>query len=181
MPPASPRLPGRVPLPLLMGVWLAVTACQRTCPMGFELDEGGRCVQFDCTTTISYTEPGGVRPCSPDCDEEQTCCDAQCVDLSTDTDHCGSCDQTCGYEELCADGNCVAAASGCELSDCSCQYFYYSCASATYTSVYDYDSFGRISGVTVTYTNDHQVSCSYDYGSDGACTASCNDDDGASC
>lgn len=42
----------------------------------------------------------------PECDAGLTPCDGQCVDLSSDWQHCGGCDVMC-YEGSCSDGTCV--------------------------------------------------------------------------
>ena len=60
----------------------------------------------------------------PDTDDEPACpgeteeeCGGQCVDLSTDSDHCGSCGHECGSDEHCLDATCEQL-SGCLVDGC---------------------------------------------------------------
>ncbi len=41
------------------------------------------------------------------CPDTQIACDGQCVDASTNTNHCGSCNNTCGDSEVCQSGQCT--------------------------------------------------------------------------
>src|SRR5258708_21594505 len=36
-------------------------------------------------------------------------CDPDCVDLTTDVNHCGDCNTTCGMNKICSGGLCCAA------------------------------------------------------------------------
>ena len=41
------------------------------------------------------------------CPADRTECGSECVDTSSDTDHCGRCDHRCAAEQVCEDGSCV--------------------------------------------------------------------------
>ncbi|HEY6080481.1 MAG TPA: hypothetical protein VIW29_16825 [Polyangiaceae bacterium] len=64
---------------------------------------GGRCGQQQVVLEGS---------CLEECPEELTACDQQCVDLSDNEDHCGSCGNACGAQESCQAGECVFTGSG---------------------------------------------------------------------
>lgn len=69
--------------------------------------------EVECLRQFAIAAEGG-----PSC---ETCGGIQCVDLETNTDHCGACDQPCDGESLCAQGTCVEACDGgTTLCDTSC-------------------------------------------------------------
>ena len=58
------------------------------------------------------------------CEEGDTRCDEQCVDLQTDPLNCGGCDLVCDAQERCENGECVVRSeTGCDegLDDCGDQ------------------------------------------------------------
>ena len=61
--------------------------------------------------------------CDPNpCPNGKTCCDSQCVDLQTDTAHCGSCDAApCADGETCKDGVCAGCPSPCADGESCCE------------------------------------------------------------
>ena len=59
-------------------------------------DEGQ---QEDTLPIIDTTPPG--------CDEPQVLCGALCVDLDSNTDHCGACNAPCAFGASCSDGACA--------------------------------------------------------------------------
>ena len=50
--------------------------------------------------------------CLDNCPEGLTACNAECVDLDHDENHCGSCDNACAAQESCLAGECVPSGSG---------------------------------------------------------------------
>ena len=76
----------------------------------------------------------------------------------------------------------LADCGKCELSECSCDGFTYSCGSGNRTTSYDYDSIGRVARRTISYENGHTVVCTYRYNSVGQCGGECHEvDNGAKC
>jgi len=58
-----------------------------------------------------------VHPDSP-CPAGETLCGTECVDLSSDVDHCGACGNACEEDEVCFDGSCDSECGG-GLTNCS--------------------------------------------------------------
>jgi hypothetical protein len=54
----------------------------------------------------------GVAP-GTDAGEGKTYCGEKCVDLQTDSNHCGSCNTNCSGSELCVEGTCVNPQTDC--------------------------------------------------------------------
>lgn len=52
---------------------------------------------------------GSLGPCgySKKCSRGFTCCRGKCVNLKSNSGHCGSCDKGCGYWRACAGGQCL--------------------------------------------------------------------------
>ena len=96
----------------------------KTCkPKGIGTVCAGACGAIANRQTCGKTVDCGPCPCTPACDAcftcdvgtqtcvaacaaNETCCDAACVDLLTDTDHCGACGNACGEGHECRDGVC---------------------------------------------------------------------------
>ena len=68
--------------------------------------QDGVCCAAGSTVTCVI---GGVCCSSAQCDEGDTCCSGQCVDLDTDPDNCGGCgpEFVCNEGEVCEQGQCV--------------------------------------------------------------------------
>lgn len=49
---------------------------------------------------------------NPVCPQGQTVCDGRCVDLMTDSSHCGRCDYFCFEPAVCSSGECVESDAG---------------------------------------------------------------------
>jgi hypothetical protein len=86
-----------------------------------EGQEAGVCCAAGDTVTCVV---GGICCSSAQCDEGDTCCSGQCVDLQTDPDNCGGCgpEFACDAGETCSQGQCVSdeCASGEVLCDDLC-------------------------------------------------------------
>lgn len=50
--------------------------------------------------------------CVTDCDESLEWCGGECVDTSTNIDHCGSCTNECGDDQYCQEGSCEEFENG---------------------------------------------------------------------
>jgi len=65
------------------------------------------------TTTDGDTPDGGAVVCPPG----RTACGADCVDLQTDENHCGSCPVACNPGEVCVSGGCVTGVTTVVISE----------------------------------------------------------------
>jgi hypothetical protein len=84
---------------------------------------GERC----CGTGGECVLPTDTCPCGPPakglfCSPTQTCCGESCLDLASDTTHCGSCARSClGLDPnlTCSGGNCTCGTMSCGSDCCS--------------------------------------------------------------
>ncbi len=77
------------------------------------------CGNYACGATSCRTSCSGMEDCAPgavcsgasclSCSAGKSICSNQCVDLKTDSAHCGSCTKACGAGERCKDGACLLA------------------------------------------------------------------------
>ena len=131
-----------------------------------------------------YGDDADVRQvCAPP--EGYSTLGGDCDDLDPDThpaavESCGDdADNDCDGD---ADGDDPDCENACSLSSCSCNGFNYSCATNSYSTNYSYNGFGQVVGISVTFSNGHQVQCSYSINGFGNCSGgSCHDDTGDSC
>ncbi len=75
------------------------------CTLGDQCSEGG-CLAgaaLECPAGWSCVDGG----CVLICPEGLTNCNDECVNLKTDSQHCGGCPKACGVGEYCADGACA--------------------------------------------------------------------------
>lgn len=63
-------------------------------------DAGGDTIDDDAGAT---DDTGGS---TTECDTSQTLCDGECVDLNSNSEHCGGCDEECAFDGGCDDGIC---------------------------------------------------------------------------
>lgn len=52
------------------------------------------------------SDGAGSRTDAADCESGRRLCDGECVDVSTDADHCGECGNSCGSGKVCEEGAC---------------------------------------------------------------------------
>jgi len=87
---------------------------------GCGLDQGVQHPEHQCD---AYTEACVNGACQPiQCPTGQTLCNGQCVDLSSDLNHCGGCDLFCeGQNMTCESGNCTNLTCDAPLVACFSQ------------------------------------------------------------
>ena len=85
-------------------------------PGGYQCTRDGQCCHGRCK---SIATPGTRRVrlvCA--CPSGQTLCGTRCVDLDTDTRHCGACGRRCRAGESCCDGVCAAIGTPAACAGC---------------------------------------------------------------
>lgn len=71
------------------------------------------------TVDSSHENESGPTQVEADCDPGLSYCDDQCVGLSTNPLHCGSCSNVCDVGQLCVEGSCVLQEGECPSTPCS--------------------------------------------------------------
>ena len=86
------------------------------CVSGEECVGGGGVLTRDGVCVDRSLESGEN---SQDCEEDETFCDGECVDIDSDHEHCGGCGQVCSADVEGAVGVCVEGSCGevCEVDD----------------------------------------------------------------
>lgn len=75
----------------------------------------------DVSTDLGPDTATPVPNCGSErCDEGQTCCGRTCVDVSSESAHCGGCGQSCDAAASCEDGGCVCGGVACGEDDACC-------------------------------------------------------------
>lgn len=72
----------------------------------------------DAAMSVEAAAP--MEAATPSCEAPQRACDSRCVDIGSDSQHCGACGNRCDSEESCVESRCLAEAPrGCttELFD----------------------------------------------------------------
>lgn len=81
--------------------------------------EDARCMEPDCSEVNCKDAETCYRGvCYSPCPLDQDRCGADCVDTSTDSDHCGECDTSCENGDVCRNGECVSGGECDDDSDC---------------------------------------------------------------
>jgi hypothetical protein len=91
--------------------------CTSVCREGFA-DCDGECVDVSVVESAQEAGLGELTPCAAVaalrelgagllCAVGLSICDARCVDMATDDDHCGACGNRCRGNRDCHDGQCV--------------------------------------------------------------------------
>jgi hypothetical protein len=63
-----------------------------------------------CTPTCAGTKPCGPDGCNGSCGvcaDPETCCGGSCVDIESNTAHCGRCNRSCRADQVCEGGVCT--------------------------------------------------------------------------
>jgi hypothetical protein len=83
----------------------------------------GACDRTCAASTPSCVPSGGAYTCGVECGVGQTLCDGSCVDLYSNTSHCGACGDACFLDPhgrlTCNDGDCVVDDCGDNHADCN--------------------------------------------------------------
>jgi hypothetical protein len=79
--------------------------CGQSCAQGQTCEDG------ECLGQGGAGGAGGTGGAGGGCGEGQTDCAGSCVNLQTDSTHCGSCGVLCASDRTCIDGGCVCPAN----------------------------------------------------------------------
>ena len=89
--------------------------------VGWVLAVGGVFSAFGCLLTTDLDDlSSGTGGSSAGCDDAETTCGAECVDLFTDLQHCGACDAACAVGSACSGGECEVCEEGETACDGGC-------------------------------------------------------------
>lgn len=104
---------------LVVGVW-CFAGCDDTPAEDKNEDVLGDISQVDIP--LEDLKEISERQCGTEaCEEGQVCCDFECVDLETDTEHCGACGNVCANQMLCVEGLCDCGGRLCESHETCCE------------------------------------------------------------
>ena len=84
------------------------------CDGNADCPSNASCVDGYCVFDDNDSANGGTFNVDENCPSGERSCGGQCVDTTTDPDHCGDCFETCSDDEYCVDGAC---SSDCNTSD----------------------------------------------------------------
>ena len=102
---------------IAVGIWL-VASCGYDSSLGnVECDSDDDCPE-GAVCEMGYCVAGEG---DPECEDEEELCDESCVDVTSDSDHCGGCNISCEDGEHCDDGDCVDDEVECEEGEQLCQ------------------------------------------------------------
>lgn len=99
--------------------------CYESCDADADCDseqlcvEDARCMEPDCQGVNCAADETCYRGvCYSQCPSGEQRCGADCVETSTDPDHCGECDHQCAGDEFCSQGVCATDCPG-DTTACS--------------------------------------------------------------
>jgi Lectin C-type domain/Stigma-specific protein, Stig1 len=76
--------------------------------------DAGRDAGRDASTPDASTQPdAAVDAAPPACPSGTDRCGSECVDTSSESNHCGDCDTVCSSAQVCTDSQCVEIVDGC--------------------------------------------------------------------